>query len=135
VHPWVDQSHAPILVINYPEPLPDEEFVKFVDLIEKWVFATTEKHAWVIRLVNFNPAQRKLMADSQNRRMSHEKKYNACLAFVAERPMLRGVLTAIFWFSPPPFPYEIFKDERSAVAWAKERMSGAAPARQGATAS
>jgi len=38
-------------------------------------------------------------------------------AYVADGPLLRSVLTAVFWFAPPVVPVEIASTKREALIW------------------
>jgi len=41
----------------------------------------------------------------------------ASAAYVADGPLLRSVLMAVFWFAPPVVPVEIVSSRREALVW------------------
>lgn len=41
----------------------------------------------------------------------------AAAAYVADGPLMRGVLTTVFWFAPPVVPVEIVSTKREALLW------------------
>jgi hypothetical protein len=44
-------------------------------------------------------------------------------AFVSDSVVVRGILTALYWVAPPPYPYQIFKTMNEALAWSHARMT------------
>ena len=50
-------------------------------------------------------------------------------AYVVPSPLIRGVLTAVFWVRPPLEPYGLFATRDEAFEWARERLreAGAEP--------
>jgi hypothetical protein len=46
---------------------------------------------------------------------------------VLTSPIARGIVTAIFWVSPPPMPYRFFTTRAEAASWA-EALADAQPA-------
>jgi hypothetical protein len=46
----------------------------------------------------------------------------ACRAFITPNETVRGVLTAVFWQSPPDFPHAFFGTTAEARAWAREHV-------------
>jgi hypothetical protein len=41
------------------------------------------------------------------------------LGVLLTSPVVRGMVTAIFWVAPPPVPYRLFSTRAEAVAWAE----------------
>lgn len=44
-----------------------------------------------------------------------------CAAYVADTPLVRGVLTAVFWFARPVIPVQIVASREEALAWVEAR--------------
>jgi hypothetical protein len=47
------------------------------------------------------------------------------LGVILTRPLVRGIVTAIFWVSPPPIPSKIFSTQSEAAEWAQSLVDGA----------
>ena len=71
------------------------------------------------------------LSSLQRKRMSEFAKTNErtlarviiATAIVADSPMVRGVITAINWFAPPPYPQRVFSRRAEAETWLRERIS------------
>jgi hypothetical protein len=44
------------------------------------------------------------------------------LAVVAPHPLVRGIVTALFWVAAPPIAHNLFTSRAEATAWAKDRL-------------
>ena len=125
-HPWIDSSRAPLYVWT----LQDDPTSHVVDAClrarERWAEATGEPVAWVVDLTRLSsvPAlQRKLFAAHLQRFRKFDERWTAASAIVASSPWLRGLVTAVFWVSPPGFPNRVFADVRGAREWAEVELA------------
>lgn len=125
-HPWIDSRRAPLYVWT----LQDDPTSHIVDAClrarERWANATREPVAWVVdltRLSSVTPLQRKLFSAHLDRFRKFDEQWTAASAIVASSPWLRGLVTAVFWLSPPRFPNKVFADVNDARAWAEIELA------------
>lgn len=62
--------------------------------------------------------QRRIQSDWNRSIQPIQKAVTLGLAFIAPATVIRGMLTAVFWFSPPAAPYIICASLGEAVTWA-----------------
>jgi hypothetical protein len=62
--------------------------------------------------------QRRIQSDWNRSIQPIQKAVTLGLAFIAPGTVTRGMLTAVFWFSPPAAPYIICSKMSEALAWA-----------------
>lgn len=67
-------------------------------------------------------AHRKRVAEWLTLHREELRRYHVALAFVSGSALIRGVLTAIYWLHPPPYPYKMFGALDEAKAWALEMV-------------
>lgn len=69
------------------------------------------------------PTQRRRLADWTE--FAEHGAHRHCLGsvFVAPSPIVRGIITAVFWFADPHYPIATVASKREALAWASERLS------------
>lgn len=66
-----------------------------------------------------NPLQRATLASHMRKNKPRIERSVRAMAVVAPSPIVRGVLTAIFWLEPPPVKHQVFANESDAKAWAR----------------
>jgi hypothetical protein len=99
-HPWVDETHAPILVCEGPANPGLEEMLAYLAKLETFTKSVHEPYCWVVRPAQLGASQRKAMAESQKQQEPYLKKHAVALAFVISNPVIRGVLSEAFdWAS------------------------------------
>ncbi len=49
------------------------------------------------------------------------------VAFASPAPMVRGVVTAVNWFRPPPFEFEVVASFEAGVAWLETKRGASLP--------
>lgn len=124
-HPWVSHKHMPIYEWTFPEEASDEELSAFIDAREDWAKLAHYPVAWVVELSNLrkaNAGQRKLFAEHLKRFEEHDVRWNVGSALVVPRAWLRGLVTAVFWVSPPKFPHQAFGWRSDALEWAQLQL-------------
>lgn len=124
-HPWVSHRHMPIYEWAFPEEASDEELSSFMRAREEWAEQARYPVAWVVELSNLqkaNAGQRKLFAEHLKRFEEHDVRWNAGSALIVPRAWLRGLVTAVFWISPPRFPHQAFARRSDALGWAQAQL-------------
>ena len=124
-HPWVSHDLIPIYRWSFPKEATDDELDAFVRAREEWATLAHYPVAWVVDLSNITQAsatQRKVFAEHLKRFEAHDIEWNAGSALIVPTGWLRGLVTAVFWISPPRFPNKIFAGPFEAQSWAKRQL-------------
>jgi hypothetical protein len=82
--------------------------------------------AWVIDLSNVTEApatQRKVLAENIKRYEEFSERRNAGSALIVPSTWLRGLMTAVFWISPPQYPHQAFSEPLEAERWARKQLA------------
>ena len=116
----VDTQRWPLVVVRYPAEMTEAEWNAQADDLD----AVLERGARFVllsdasRVVNAPSAkQRRFAAERIRARRDEWARYCAGAAFVSPSPLVRGVMTAINWASPPPFTQRVFATVEEAEAW------------------
>ena len=124
-HPWVSHRHVPIYEWRFPAEVSDEELEAFVRAREDWASKAQYPVAWVVDLSNLRTAgsvQRRIFAEHLKRFEKHDVQWNGGSARIVPRAWLRGLVTAVFWISPPKFPHQAFAKRTDALEWAQLQL-------------
>jgi hypothetical protein len=124
-HPWVSHRHVPIYEWTFPQEASDEELAAFVQARESWAARAHYPVAWVVELSNLtkaNAKQRRTFAEHLKRFERHDVQWNAGSALIVPSAWLRGLVTAVFWISPPKFPHQTFAKRTDALEWAQMQL-------------
>jgi len=124
-HPWVSHQHVPIYEWTFPAEASDEELSAFVGAREEWATRANYPVAWVVELSNLtraNAKQRRAFAEHLKRFEGHDVLWNAGSALIVPSAWLRGLVTAVFWISPPKFPHQAFARRTDALEWAQLQL-------------
>ena len=124
-HPWVSHRHVPIYEWTFPDKSSDEELARFVQAREEWATRAHYPVAWVVELSNLTRAtatQRRACAEHLKRFEAHDVLWNAGSALIVPSGWLRGLVTAVFWISPPKFPHQAFATRTDALEWAQLQL-------------
>ncbi len=131
-HPWIEDSKAPLYRHTYPSDADIDEVERFVRAWERLVLSHTTPYAVVADLSHVLKASslaRKAFADLQQRIATHEALYCAAAALVVPNAFTRGLITAVYWVSPPSYPYKLCSTVSEGHAWAsahlQQRLAGA----------
>lgn len=128
VHPWIDCSEAPLFVWHIANGDNEEELRACLAIREQWAEKNTERFAWVIDLQALrggSARQRQLLAAHLEKLREYNRKYNVGCALVVPNPIVRGLVTAVFWISPPTFPTRFFATWEEGKAWARQQLRNA----------
>ncbi len=125
-HPWVDLSQLPILTVRFPESATDEEVAEYCAfnlwLWQEGLSSPATAIVDITSVVRGTSTQRRMVAENERTlRQAHEIR-NAGVAMVANHPLLRGLITAVFWFSKPTYDYVIVRTFEQAYVWCEEQL-------------
>jgi len=124
-HPWVDSSRAPLYILNFPSSTSDEELLACCTARETFVERARYSIAWVVDLSAIRTVtarQRQIFAAHLGRVERHNLTYNRGSALIVPNPVLRGVVTAVFWVKAPRFPYCLFAHRHEGIRWAEGQL-------------
>ena len=120
----IDERGWPLVVIAFRGPVTDAEFDGYLSG-QSARLRRREKLAVVIDAIQAGetPAkQRKKQAEWQREHHDELEHYMAGMAFAIASPMIRGILTAIFWMQPLPCPHHVSPTFDGAVSWARGQL-------------
>ena len=123
----VDAPH--LLLIRMTAQLDERGFTRYCEEWMRSVDARTPDSSVVAvydipSWPGLSAAQRKTWAAMLQSRKDVLQQTTAGMVLVSPSPLVRGALTAIFWFAPPPYPHRVGADLERAFAWACEREAG-----------
>jgi hypothetical protein len=122
----IDEERWPRVYVTWPpSALTDEEFTQLLDRLSG--FVRRGKPFVIIhdgrKAVRPTPSQRSLAARHQKDDAEYSHRWLRASALVVSNPVIAGVVTAVNWIFPPPFPQKIFSSIPDAEAWAEERLN------------
>lgn len=131
-HPWVREERAPIYVFDYAPTATLAEITVFYDQMAQWYRALSAPVACVAvvnNITHLDAAARQLVAARERELEPFQRKYLRGTAFIVESAMKRGLITAVFWMSPPCYRWKTFVkfDEGCFWAYAQLRREGNRP--------
>ncbi len=124
-HPWISHDLMPIYRWTFPKVVTDEDLAAVFRAREDWASRVEYPVAWIVDLSNVVKApatQRKAFAEHLKRFEKHGPRWNAGSALIVPNAWLRGLVTAVFWLSPPKFPQKLFSRSLEAESWAKAKL-------------
>lgn len=125
-HPWISNDLMPIYRCTFPSEATTEELRAYFRARDDWAVRVRYQFAWVFDLSNVTKApatHRKALAEHLKRHEEFSARWNAGAALVVPSPWLRGLVTAVFWVSPPKYPYKTFSEPLEAERWAKKQLA------------
>jgi hypothetical protein len=122
----LDASRAPLFIATASGILTDDEYEEQLAEWTERVIKPGRPYAFVFNgtgIRQMTPAQRKLQSDWINGHRATIKKLNRGCGFAFDSPFTRGLLRAVHWLSPPPYPYAIFATRDEAVAFCLKQLA------------
>ncbi len=113
-----------------PYSLSDEALLEFMEFHRNLVRSRPSPHVLILDLRDCDhitsQQRKKLSKILSSAGDSSAMPCCAGTALVFSSPMLRGMLTALFWFFKPPYPVKVLPDLASAQAWGETLVDGSA---------
>ncbi len=125
-HPWISNELMPLYRWTFPSEATDEELAACIRARQDWARRARYPFAWVIDLSNVSKApatQRKALAEHLKSFEAFSARWNTGSALIVPNAWLRGLATAVFWFSTPKYPTELFSEPLEAERWAKRQLA------------
>lgn len=120
-----DETRWPLVEVTFHGNLRDDDFERYLSFLGS---CHDRRQTWALLLDGsavrgVSALQRKKMADFLHEHEALAKRHCVGTAFVLDSPLVRGTLTAIFWFQKQPTPYVIVATRLQAVAWLREQLA------------
>lgn len=119
----IDDSAFPLVVVVMPATWTDAEWEAYLTRMRSY----PERRTRYVTLTDARgagtptAAQRKRAAEVMAEDQAISKRFNVANALVYESAILRGMITAITWITPPPVPMQSFATPRLALSWLDEQ--------------
>ena len=133
VHPWIDIAHAPVYHLSYPAYDPNDarqlgqytaEQSSLYATLAAWTTARRRAYGFTVDLSQIGVST----AMNRQRAIQYMEKvrergnpFLACRAYITPSEELRGIITAVFWGSPPNYPHALFGTVAEARKWARDQ--------------
>ena len=108
----VDETNWPIIVINALGDSSDDDLQRYLRALQR-ALNRCESHVVMIDArggKSLKGTHRKLVADWNKAHEGELREFRKGLVLVTESTVLRGMITAIYWIFPAPFPYHPVAD-------------------------
>jgi hypothetical protein len=123
----LDTSKWPKVYVTWPAgAMEDDDFESIVLAMSK-LLQRGERYVIIHdarRAERPTPKQRAFAAARQKHDAEGTRRWLAGVALAVSSPLTAGVVTAINWIAPPPYPIKTFSQMAAAEAWATERLAG-----------
>ena len=126
----IDDSAFPLVVVTHPTTWTDDEWERYLTQMrsypsrrERYVTLTDARGAGTP-----TAAQRRRAAEVMAEDQALSKRFNVANALVYDSALLRGMITAITWITPPPVPMQSFATPEPALRWLDELYAAATSA-------
>ncbi len=131
IHPWIDATDAPIYRVRFPSGIENVDIGNYFEKLTALYRSFGDgapKVGWVMdctQLLKVTAVQRKEFADRAKRIAIYERRWVEAMGVVATTALSQGIVTAVFWFYKPGYPYRVFRDTKTAHAWVVEQLEDA----------
>ena len=131
--PKIDDSRWPLVLVDWVGDVTLEEIDAH---FEKMAMLTRRGRRFAV-LVDMRGIEHQTAAHRQRgaeklKSLAREaREAVVCTAHVVSSSIERGVLTAVYWLSAPPFETKVFTDRGAAQAWLSEKLQADALKRAG----
>lgn len=125
-HPWLSEPAPSLFYQTIPETFSDADLEAFIVCLEALVGAQRSPFAWVVMadaMLATSAKQRKMFSEAETRMQPQDRRFCAGTAIVLSSPVIRGVVTAIYWLTPPVYPYTLCKSAEEARTWSERRLA------------
>lgn len=129
-HPWVRNEHAPIYVLDYPSEATPEAINAYYDKMAEWYRMLTAPVACVALVNNvarLDALERQLVATREKELEPYQRQYLRGTALIVESTLKRGMITAVFWTTPPCYRWKVFTSFDEGCFWANAQLHSLRP--------
>lgn len=125
MHPWILSTADSIFEMQMPAHCTDEEVDAFCKAHVAWTNRNRKPHGHVFdmrRATSLTATQRRRYAQHVQDMDPIDTVWNRGVAFIVDNPIVRGIIVAVFWVRPAPFPYRIFRSPIEGREWLKSQL-------------
>ncbi|HSC88484.1 MAG TPA: STAS/SEC14 domain-containing protein [Polyangiaceae bacterium] len=119
-----DDSRWPIVVSRAEGESTDADMEDYLSMLER-MLARRERHVIIVDATGgklLKGQHRKALAEWTRQNEAALRRYRAGLALVTSSAVLRGMITAVYWLTPAPFPYQPVSNMDEAWRWAEAQL-------------
>lgn len=128
VEPGLFMDHiGPVLVVYTDARCSDESFDRQVKELGRAI----DERQWRVGVLydvphvrSLEAKRRKQIADMLHARREQLGKTTAAYALVTSSSIVRGMIRAVFWVAPPPYPYQVAATAREGMDYIASHMPG-----------
>ncbi len=121
----IDDSRWPLMWVRFMGAPTDEEFQGYLDTYDT-ILLRGQRYVILLStdpdMPMTKPRHAKMQAAWLKERAPELTRLCMGCAFSLPAPVARGVLRAILGIQRLPMPYEVFRDDASAIAWCEEAL-------------
>jgi hypothetical protein len=128
-HSWFESQHAPIIIMRFPDHFRDDELEEALRAVTEWLLESVDRPFGFIvdmqRPLVVSAKQREMMAACEKAYAHVDRRYNGGQAVIVSNPLIRGVVTAIYWIAPPVYPVKTLASMAQAMSWLRPQLDAA----------
>ena len=120
-----DMSIAGITCVTFVGEVTDSQFADYLERMAA-NFDSAEKRVKILdatRAGNVPASQRRMQAQWMREYSTQILAFTPLTIFVIDSPLVKGVLTAIFWLQPLPTPYLVVRNLATALVRAQAQIA------------
>jgi hypothetical protein len=126
---WLLAVIGKVRVTCFTKVLDDPNFAKYCGTLAHQLDELPIDRVWgvlheVVGRGDMNAKRRKALGEVLSRRREKLARINAGFVMVTSSSVMRGILTAVFWFAPPPYPWLIAPTAREGLRWLATKTPG-----------
>ena len=124
-----DDRNWPLLLIEASGDSSDQDLEQYLGELSRKL-AQKVPHVVVVDATlgkSLKATHRKMVADWNRAHAGELRRYRLGLALVTPSALLRGLITAVYWIFPAPFPYRCFDSTAEARKWGERLLRGERP--------
>jgi hypothetical protein len=119
-----DTEHFPLIYIGYPRPFSHDDWDAFLARFDE-VLDRQEPFGWLNDARTSylpNARNRAAIAAHQARRATDYRRWVKGVGTISSSALVRGIITAIEWIHPAPFPHDTFATPAEAERYVRKKM-------------
>jgi hypothetical protein len=126
---WLLAVIGNVRITCFTKILDDPSFAKYAETLSHHLDGLPEDRPSgvmheVVGKGDMDAKRRKTLGEILSTRKQKLARINAGFVMVTSSPVTRGILTAVFWFAPPPYPWQLASTAREGFAWLAMRTPG-----------
>ena len=117
-------DHWPLIIEDFPAAYSYEELDEHFTTIDGYL-GRKEGFAIVIKLAvakKPGPDIRRYAGEKYKAQMEQRRRYLRAEAVVTPSKVIKGIVSAIYWYASASHPRKVFTDFDSAVEWARSKL-------------